>query len=66
MINNVLKIDYNHLIIKTNTARVKTCLLIDNRSEAELIDEFFVRANKISTLELGKPIDFILENGKIM
>ena len=54
------------MIFKTSIAGVKTHLLVDNRNEAELIDKFFVCANKISTFELEKPIDLILRNGKIV
>ena len=45
---------------------MKTCLLLDNESEIELIDEFFMRANKISTFKLEKAIDLTLENGKVV
>ena len=45
---------------------MKIHLLVNNRSEAKLIDEFFVCANKISTFELEKLIDFIFGNSKIV
>ena len=45
---------------------MKTCLLIDNESEAELINEFFVRANKISSFKLKKPINLTLRNDKVV
>ena len=66
MRNNVPKAEGEHLILKTSIAEMKTHLLVDNRSEAKLIDKFFVCANNISTFKLGKPIDFILRNGKIV
>ena len=66
MRHNVSKVNGEHLIFKTSIAGVKTCLLIDNRSEVELIDEFFVSANKIPFFKLKKPINFILKNSKIV
>ena len=62
----MFKIEHKHLIFKTSIVEVKTHLLIDNKNEIELIDEFLEHANKISTFELKKSIDFILENGKII
>ena len=44
---------------------MKICLLIDNGNNAELIDESFVSANKISIFKLKKPIKFRLRNSKI-
>ena len=42
------KIEGKHLVFKTSIAGIKTRLLIDNGSEAELIDESFVRKHKLS------------------
>ena len=64
--NNKPKIKGKYLIFNTSIAGVKTCLLVDNRSEAELIDESFVRANKIPFFKLQKPINLILENSKVV
>ena len=66
MRNNVLKINGKHLIFKTSIAGVKTCLLVDNRSEAKLINKSFVRANKILSFKLEKPINLTFENGKVV
>ena len=60
------KVKGKHLIYKPRIVRVKTHLLVDNRSEAELLDESFMRANKIPSFKLKKPINFILRNGKIV
>ena len=56
MKNNVLKINGKYLIFKTSIAGVKTHLLVDNGSEAELIDESFVHANKIPFFKPKKPL----------
>ena len=45
---------------------MKTCLLVNNRSETELIDEFFMHANKIPSFKLKEPINLKLKNGKIV
>ena len=66
MRNNVSKVNGKHVIFKTSIARVKPYLLIDNRSEAELINKFFVRANKIPSFKLKKPINLILGNDKVV
>ena len=55
-----------YLIFKTSITGVKTCLLVDNGSETELIDEFFVHANKIPSFKLEKPINFIFENSEVI
>ena len=60
------KVEGKHLIFKTSIAGIKTRLLINNRNEAELIDESFVRANKIPSFKLEEPINFILGNDKIV
>ena len=64
--NNMPKVKGKHLIFKTSIAGVKTRLLVDNRSEAELIDESFMRANKIPFFKLEELIEFILGNGKVV
>ena len=66
MRNNIPKVKGGHLIFKTSIARVKTCLLVDNRNKAKLIDKFFMYANKILTFILEKSIDFILGNSKVV
>ena len=60
------KVKNKHLYFKTSIIEVKTHLLINNRSKAKLIDEFFVCANKIPFFKLEKPISFILKNGKVV
>ena len=60
------KIKGKHLIFKASIAEVKTHLLIETKNEAELIDEFFVHANKILSFKLKKSINFIFGNGKII
>ena len=50
--NSVPKMEGKHLIFKANVAGIKTYLLVDNGSKAKLIDQSFVRANKISTFKL--------------
>ena len=62
----MLKVKSKYLIFKTNMTEVKTCLLVDNRNDAEFIDESFVCANKISFFKLKKPINLILRNGKVV
>ena len=64
--NNVSKVESKHLIFKTSIAEIKTCLLVDNRSEAEFIDESFVHTNKIPSFKLEKPINLILGNSKVV
>ena len=43
-------------MFKASVAGMKTRLLIDNGSEAELINKSFVRTQKISTFKLKKKI----------
>ena len=50
--NNVAKVKDKHLIFKTSIAGIHTCLLIDNGSEAKLIDKSFACSNKISIFQL--------------
>ena len=45
---------------------MKTYLLIDNSSEAKLIDEFFAHTNKLSILKLEKYINSTLGNSKVV
>ena len=66
MKNNVLKVKNEHLIFKTSIIRVKPYLLVDNKSKTELIDKFFVRANKISIFKLEKLINLTLKNSKVV
>ena len=64
--NNVAKVKGKHLVFKTSIAGIHTCLLINNNSEAELIDKSFACLNKISTFQLEKPIQLMLGNGKVV
>ena len=41
-------------------------MLIDNGSEAKLIDKAFVREQKINTFKLKKKIKLTLENGEVV
>ena len=60
------KIEGKHLVFKASIAGMKTYLLIDNGSEAELIDESFVRTQKIDTFKLAKRIKLTLGNGEVV
>ena len=51
---------------KANEAEIKTYLFIDNGSKAELIDESFVRTDKISTFKLKTQIRLKLGNREVM
>ena len=64
--NDMPKVKSKHLIFKTSIAGVKTHLLIDNKSEAKLIDESFMHANKIPSFKLKEPINFTLGNRKVV
>ena len=64
--NNIAKVEGKHLVFKTSIAGIHTHLLIDNDSEAELIDKFFVHSNKISPFQLEKPIQLTLGNSKVL
>ena len=64
--NDVPKIEGKHLVFKSSINRIKTRLLVDNGSETELIDESFVRTNKISTFKLKKAIKLTLGNGEVV
>ena len=66
MRNNLPKVKNKHLIFKTSITRVKTYLLVDNRNKTELIDKFFVHANKILLFKLQEFINLILRNRKIV
>ena len=60
------KIEGKHLIFKASIAGIKTRLLIDNGSEAKLIDKAFVREQGISTFKLKKKIKLTLGNGEVV
>ena len=60
------KIEGKHLVFKASIAGIKTRLLIDNSSKAELIDKTFVREQKINTFKLKKKIKLTLGNGKVV
>ena len=64
--NNMAKVKGKHLVFKTSIARIHTCLVIDNGSEAELIDKSFARSNKISTFQLEKLIQLTLRNDEVV
>ena len=61
-----LKLKTSILIFKTKIKGIKTCLVKNNGSEVELIDEFFVCANKIPFFKLKELINFVLGNSKIV
>ena len=54
MRDDVPKVESKHLVFKASVGGIQTRLLIDNGSEAELIDKSFVRMHKISTFELKR------------
>ena len=60
------KVKGKHLVFKTSIAGIHTRLLINNNSKAKLIDKSFARSNKISTFQLEKLIQLMLENGKVV
>ena len=60
------KVEGKHLVFKARVAGMKTRLLIENGSEAELIDESFVRTRRTSTFKLKKRIKLELGNGEVM
>ena len=60
------KIEGKHLVFKASIAGMKTRLLIDNGSKAELIDKSFVREQKIDTFKLKKKIKLTLGNGEVV
>ena len=60
------KIESKHLVFKASIAGIKIRVLIDNGSEAKLIDKFFVRTQKINTFKLKKKIKLTLGNGKVV
>ena len=60
------KIKSKHLAFKASIAGIKTQLLIDNGSKAKLIDESFVRTQKINTFKLKKKIKLTLGNGEVV
>ena len=64
--DDVPKIKGKHLVFKSSINGIKTRLLVDNGSETKLIDESFVRTNKISTFKLKKAIKLTLGNGEVV
>ena len=60
------KIEGKHLVFKASIAGMKTRLLIDNGSEAELIDKSFVRTQRVDTFRLKKKIKLTLGNGEVV
>ena len=64
--NNVVKIEGKYLVFKSSIAEIHICLLIDNGSEAELINKSFACSNKISTFQLEKPIQLTIGNSKVV
>ena len=59
------KIEGKHLVFKTSIAGIKTRLLVDNGSEAELIDESFARVNNLNTSKLETGVKLTLGNGEV-
>ena len=53
-------------MFKADIATIKTRLLIDNDSKAELIDKSFGCTQKFSTFKLRKKIKLTLGNGKVV
>ena len=53
-------------MFKASVAGMKTRLLIDNGSEAELIDKSFVRTQRVDTFRLKKKIKLTLGNGEVV
>ena len=66
MKNHVSKVKGEYLIFKTSIIRVRTCLLVDNKNEAEIIDQSFVYANKIPYFKLEESINLILKNNEFV
>ena len=64
--NNVAKVEGKHLVFKSSIAGIHTCLLIDNSNKAELIEKSFACSDKISTVQLEKPIQLTLGNGEVV
>ena len=64
--NNVAKVKGKHLIFKSSITGIHTCSLIDNSSEAKLIDKSFACSNKISTFQLEKLIQLMLGNSEVV
>ena len=63
---NIPKVKSKYLIFKTSIAKVKIYLLVDNKNEVELINKFFMHANKIPFFKLEKSINFTIRNSKIV
>ena len=61
----MLKVKNKHLIFKTSIAMIEIYLLIYNKNETKLIDEFFIHANKILFFELEKLLTLHLEMAKL-
>lgn len=59
-------LDERRVIRDNRGPGIHTRSLIENGSEAELIDESFVWTNKISTSRLEKPIQLTLGNGEVV
>ena len=64
--DDVPKIEGKHLVFKASVAGMKTRLLIDNGSKAELIDESFVRTQRIDIFKSKKQIKLTLGNGEVV
>ena len=60
------KIKGKHLVFKASIAGIKTRLLIDNGSGAELIDKAFVHEEKINTFKMKWKIKLTLGNGEVV
>ena len=64
--DDVPKIEGKHLVFKASIAGMKTQLLIDNSTEAKLIDESFVRTQRINIFKLRKKMKHTLGNGEVV
>ena len=64
--DNVPKIKEKYLVFQAGIAEIKTCLLIDNGSEAKLIDKAFVCEQRINIFKLKRKIKLTLGNKKVV
>ena len=66
MQDGVSKIEGKYWVSKASVAEIKTRILIDNDSKAELINEFFMHLHRISIFKLTKKIKLELKNRNLM
>ena len=62
----MVKIERKHFVFKASIAGIKTGFLINNSSEAELINESFVHTQKINTFKLKMKIVLTLGNKEVV